>query len=268
MANEHVFTREQSRMIDSVAQQNYAIPGLLLMENAGLRCADVVYELLQQFERPWSVAIVTGKGNNGGDGFVIARHLHNRGVVARIYGVVLNEDAYSKRVDESLWAELGREKRRKKSQKFGIDTPPPSPDFNDSLVNLRIARRMGILMIELGTDMPVESLATHLEDTDIIVDALLGTGSSGAPRQPYDRIISIINAANKLVVAVDLPSGLDANTGETAGECIRAHTTVSFAARKKGFEVGNGPQVCGNVRVADISIPISLIESVSKGKTE
>ena len=261
--NEIVLTREQSRFVDSLAEEKYGIPGIVLMENAGLRCADIVLSLLEPFDEPRSVVVLTGKGNNGGDGYVVARHLYNRGVAVRIIGVDLKGERSLPAPEPSAIAELGRRKREARMEKMGIEPPRPNP--NDAAVNLRIVRNMGIPMLEVGTELPVEAVVSLLEDTDIVVDAMLGTGTRGAPREPYAGMIEAANSSGKLIVAVDIPSGLDANTGEAAGVCIRADHTVTFGAKKAGFLRGDGPRMCGTVHVADISIPRALLESIAGG---
>ena len=105
-------------------------------------------------------------------------------------------------------------------------------------------------------------LATRLTRAGWIVDALLGTGARGAPRDPLAGVIRVINAAARPVLAVDLPSGLDADTGETPGECVRADYTATFVALKKGFATPGAPALTGEVRVIDIGIPRRLRDQV------
>ncbi|MBM4084850.1 MAG: NAD(P)H-hydrate epimerase, partial [Planctomycetes bacterium] len=167
--------REQARELDRKAIEEYGIPGVALMENAGRRCAE---EALKMLARPSgaTVAVVCGKGNNGGDGFVIARHLHNAGVRVRAYLTARIADA----------AKAG-----------------------DAATNLRIALKMGLRVEEVLTAEAVAALDTELRASDVIVDALFGTGLSGEVGEPHRSIIRLMNAAGRPIVAVDIPSGLD-----------------------------------------------------------
>ncbi|MFA4986250.1 MAG: NAD(P)H-hydrate epimerase [Candidatus Brocadiia bacterium] len=253
---------EQSRQVDSIAAQKYGIPGLVLMENAGLRCADIILGILSEFPEPRSATIITGKGNNGGDGYVIARHLHNRGIAVRVFGVSVKAFQFEGAFDKSVIADLGRRKKQQAAERFGIERPAPPED--DARTNLRIISRMGIPLFEIGTDVSPSQLRHCLKETDVVVDALMGTGSIGIPRSPYDETIRAINSCGKKVVSVDLPSGLDANTGIAAGECVKADFTVTFVAQKTGFALNDGPKFCGQVIVAEISLPKELVEGLAR----
>jgi len=220
------------RQIDSLAMTRYGIPGNVLMENAGLRAADFIDQKLEAFEKPWTVTILTGKGHNGGDGCVIARHLHNHGV-----NVVLFEAHHVE-----------------------------SEDLRDeAATNRAIARLMPFKIMGIGDADWRNALETVLHDSQVIIDALLGTGSRGAPRSPYDKIIELVNNSGDTVVSVDLPSGLDIESGHTPGNCIKASHTISFAAPKVGFYKNRGPAVCGEIHVMDISVPEPVYDEVKQG---
>ena len=225
-------TRTQMRQIDSLAMTRFGIPGIVLMENAGLRAADFIEQKFKAFEKPWAVTILTGKGHNGGDGCVIARHLHNRGV-----NVALFEAHHVEHEDMR----------------------------DEAAVNRTIAHLLPFRFMGIGDPNWTDALETVLHDSQIVIDALLGTGSHGAPRDPYDRIIELVNSGGNTVVSVDLPSGLDMESGHTPGNCIKASHTISFAAPKVGFYNNQGPAVCGEIHVMDISVPEPVYDEVRQG---
>lgn len=200
------------------------VPGLILMENAGLRCADLVAERFTT-GRHDGVWLVCGKGNNAGDGFVIARHLANRGLPCRL---TLLGDA---------------------------DSFDPASDAG---VNLTAARASGI-EAEAAPGDPSDAVATLAYRRPLVVDALLGTGLRGALREPFSSWVAALNDLGHAILAVDVPSGLDSDTGEVLGCAIRANTTVTFAAAKPGFFRAAGPEHVGELHVVDISIPRALL---------
>jgi NAD(P)H-hydrate epimerase len=205
-------TREQVRAFDRRAIDEFGIPSLVLMENAGRGGVDVLTSL----GVVGPVVVCCGKGNNGGDGLVIARHLANRGVTVEIL-------------------------------LFGR----PEELSPDAAAQWRIVRQMRLP----ARVLPDGSFADgELADADWVVDALFGTGLSGALRPPLDRVVRRISAGPGRIFAVDIPSGLDANTGEPLGECVRAHHTVTFVAPKVGFQNPAAAPYLGRVHVADIGI--------------
>lgn len=216
-------TTEEMRLLDRMAIEGYGIPSILLMENAGKGVAGVVGPMLAPGQ---PATVVCGKGNNGGDGFVIARHLHNAGHDARIV-LVGSVDA------------------------IGATT--------DAGVNLAIARRMGLSILEWSGG-GTASLDEALESSQLLVDALLGTGLSGEVHSPYREAIEAVNRSGKPVVAVDIPSGLDGDTGRILGTAVRATLTVTLGLPKIGFTLESGPSCTGEVLVIDISIPSDLLE--------
>ena len=178
----------------------------------------------QMYGRPdHSVLILCGGGNNGGDGLAVARHLHNRGAQVRLA--------------------------------LSID---PSRYQEDALINWNIVREMGI---------PVDSLEDARQmavsrEIDLIVDGLFGTGLTKPPRAPFEQYVQFVEAAGVPVIAIDLPSGLDCDTGELLGACIRATHTVTFVAEKAGFANLRASQYTGEIIVADIGCPRELIDEV------
>jgi NAD(P)H-hydrate epimerase len=213
-------TRQQSRHVDQFAQEALGFSGLVLMENAGRGVADV----LCRFGIAGPVAICCGKGNNAGDGFVIARHLGLRGHDVRVL----------------LWAE-------------------PEELAGDAADNFHILAKTDVPIEVFGSMHDPARLERLLDGVAWIVDALLGTGSRGEPRPPLDAVIDQLNAAVAPKLAVDLPSGLDCDTGEPATHTIRATETCTFVAAKVGFAMPSAARYLGRLHVLDIGIPPEMI---------
>ena len=197
-------SREQCRTVDRRAQDEYRIPGLVLMENAGRGAADVLCQLIASRADATEsgrarIVICCGKGNNAGDGFVLARHLDLRRHVVRVL----------------LWAE-------------------PDELQGDAGANFQIIRKAGLPIEVFGNRHDPRRLAENLAGATWIVDALLGTGARGEPRPPLDAVIDQINAAAAPKLAIDLPSGLDCDTGQAA----RAHHSGRRNVYVRGRETG------------------------------
>ena len=224
-------TREQSRQIDRIAIEELGFPGPVLMENAGRGCVDV----MQGVGVRGVVIVLCGKGNNAGDGFVIARHLALRG--------------------HSVKVALGAE---------------PHNLAGDARTAFDMLTPCGVTILDLAGVHP-GAMIDQLDDlsggVDWIVDALLGTGASGAPRPPFDALIDWINAERKVnphveVLAVDLPSGLDCDTGQAAETSVRATHTCTFVAPKAGFRRASEEGYLGRMHVVDIGVPSSVVQRV------
>src|SRR5262249_40215938 len=132
----------------------------------------------------------------------------------------------------------------------------------DPGVNLAILRRMGITVFEHDDLAARETMARSVSWASLLVDALLGTGLAGPVREPYSTLISFLNHRRAPILAIDIPSGLDCDTGEILGKAVRATRTVTFGAPKVGFGRGQGPETTGPVTVADISLPRKLLEGL------
>lgn len=229
------FTREEMRELDRKAIAEYLIPGIILMENAGRNVAGEVQDMLRHVHPPRlpgerKAAILCGKGNNGGDGYVIARHLHNGGISVKVFVVANISDIMKE---------------------------------GDAAVNLQILLKMKIPVQELSDMAAIDNVARELRGYDVVIDALFGTGLSGEVREPFKTLINATNESRKPVISVDIPSGLDANTGKVLGAAVKATKTVTFAVSKKGFYLNEGPAYTGEVVVTDISIPRELINGES-----
>jgi len=217
-----VLTRDQVRSVDRAAIDEYGITGLVLMENAGLHAA----ELIDRAYGPNGAAyVLCGPGNNGGDGCVIARHLHNAEWDVRV-------------------VMTGHE---------GQMTP-------DALANFHIVRAMGLKPTIAANEEAMLAAVEAIRDDHVVVDALLGTGFRGAVRSPTAGLIAAVNAAAKrATVAIDVPSGLDCDTGEPSNATIHADLTVTFVAQKAGFAAASALRYVGRIEVADIGAPRELV---------
>ena len=216
-------TRHQVRELDRRAIAEYGIPGIVLMENAGRGAAELLVRLNPE-RRP--VLILCGPGNNGGDGFVMARHLQNAGI----------------EVDPLL---------------FGtIEQLPP-----DAQTNATIWQKCGPLWtVPVGRSLDVEARRIIEGSQGWIVDALFGTGLKRALGAPFDELVAAVNARKLPVLAIDLPSGLDCDTGVPLGPTIRAAHTATFVAHKQGFLNPNAAEWLGEVHVIDIGAPKKLVD--------
>ena len=216
-------TREEVRRVDQRATDEMGMPSLLLMENAGLGLADVVArELRAQAPgsgRPAAV-IVCGRGNNGGDGLVLARHLELRGYAPRV--------AYAG--------------RRAEADRGG-----------DAGVNLTIVERAGLPIEEAPDAQALRGLLARWDDAVLLVDALFGTGLSEPLRDPGLSLVRALDADPRPKVAVDVPSGLDCDRGLPLGAAVRAALTVTFVGEKVGFRAGR--EFTGEVEVVGIGCP-------------
>ena len=215
--------RDVVRSIDRLAQDELGMTGLVLMENAGRGVVD----LLEALGIDAPVAVVCGAGNNGGDGFVIARHLALRGRACRVLLCV-----------------------------------PEERLSGDAAINHRVLRESGVPVTRLRDLLEaapchsaVEPVASWLDGCGWIVDALLGTGATGAPRGDLPAVIEAINRRAGRVLAVDVPSGLDADTGEAPGACVRALHTATFVGPKLGFSRPGAREFTGGVSVLPIGVP-------------
>ena len=211
---------EQMRKIDADAVQKGGIPSIVLMENAAIACVEELKKGFSDLKNK-RIGIFCGKGNNGGDGFAIARHLHNLGAEVSVFLVCGTEF------------------------------------FGDAKINYDIIVKTDI-NIEVVTD--TDNLKYIIQSFDIVVDAIYGTGIHGTIQGIAGSVIEEINANAKYVMSVDIPSGINADSGEICGTCIKADKTVTFAAYKVGMLMFPGADYVGDVVVCDISIPQHIID--------
>jgi NAD(P)H-hydrate epimerase len=208
------------RQIDAAAVRELNLPSLLLMENA----ARGVCEVLESLHPCGRILILCGPGNNGGDGMAIARLLATSGIVSEVYlvraGKVLTPDAES---------------------------------------NLDFLRRCNIPICEANAES-LSKAVLQISTNDWIVDALLGTGISGTLREPFYEIVESINQSAARVLSVDVPTGLNSDTGKPCGICVRADVTVTFVAKKSGFRFEHASPFLGGVVIRQIGVPQKWLE--------
>lgn len=222
-------TRKQVREVDRLAIHEYGVPGVVLMENAGRNAAEIILDLLLREKRiapeTGRVVVLCGGGNNGGDGYVIARHLANFGVPVTVQAAVdparLTGDAA---VMADIWGKLGNP-------------------------------------VQVLATSDLDAAVGVWREADILVDALLGTGFHGQVRPELAAVIDRLNATpGPTVVAVDVPSGLDCDMGQPSNATVRAALTVTFVDTKTGFGQPGAAAYTGRVVVADIGIPDTVVQ--------
>jgi len=209
-----MLSRAQVRDFDRRAITEFGLPAIVLMENAGRGAA----ELLLSLGVRGLVAICCYKGNNGGDGMVMARHLHNHDVSVAVHLFCKPEDL-----------------------------------SGEAAVHWNVTNKMA-LAAQVWPEVDDGRLLAELAKAEWVVDALLGTGLEGPARPPLDRVITTINASSAHVFAVDIPSGLNADTGEPMGPTIRADHTATFVDIKTGFVNPVAHDWLGQVHIVDIGI--------------
>jgi ADP-dependent NAD(P)H-hydrate dehydratase / NAD(P)H-hydrate epimerase len=217
--------RDMQKM-DQYTIEELGLPGIVLMENAGAR---VVEEILQSTtDKNTRVIVLAGGGNNGGDGFVIARRLFDSGVSPKLWLLVEPE-------------------RLKGDAKIHFE--------------VYIKRRLPLFQLQENN---LQTLRDELNQADIIVDAILGTGVDGPVRQPFNDVISFVNtyAGKTTIISVDIPSGVSSENGKAEGVAIKADKTITFVFPKKGFFLNDGPQYIGEWKAVDISVPPSIVEEL------
>ncbi|MBU0719122.1 MAG: NAD(P)H-hydrate epimerase [Planctomycetes bacterium] len=224
-----VLTREQIRRVDQLAMERYGIIGLVLMENAGRNASEIIRDT---YGDPGQAAIICGPGNNGGDGCVIARHLHNAEWSVRL-----------------------------------MITGEASQMTEDTRANFGIIEAMGLELC-IATDRVAQlRFVRSIREDEVVIDGLLGTGFRGDVREPTAELISVINTINKrATVALDVPSGLDCDSGRPSNATIQADLTVTFAAKKTGLVATSAAPYVGRLEVADIGTPRELIDDVACGR--
>lgn len=222
----YVLTRDAVREVDRRAVEDFGLPSIVLMENAALALAAAALGLLVE-SGGRRVLIVCGPGSNGGDGLALARHLHNAGAEVRV----------------ALAGRAGAYR-------------------GDASINLEIAERMGLAI----ADASEGSLADAADPRpDLVVDALFGTGLARPLEGAMGSLVAEINALRArgaLILAVDLPSGLDADRGEVLGVAVRADLTVTLAGVKPGLLRLEAQEYVGELIVGDIGCPRELIEDL------
>ncbi len=220
-----IVTAREMQSIDEKAINNFNIPGIVLMENAGLGVVKKIKEIFSSQIEGKRVMIFCGKGNNGGDGMVVARHLMNNGLDVKLFL-----------------------------------TCSPSEIKGDAATNLKTLQSMGAKIYPVINKKDLHRADISMLYTDLVIDAIYGTGFKGKAQGVTAELIKIINQNNRPIISVDLPSGLEADTGKVYGECIKADYTITFGLPKIGLFLEPGCRFSGNIEVVDISIPAKLLK--------
>ncbi|MCP4725639.1 MAG: NAD(P)H-hydrate epimerase, partial [bacterium] len=215
-----VVTSDEMRSIDTRAIKQIGIPGTTLMERAGLETVDYMVDLFGYLAGR-KIFVFCGKGNNGGDGYVIARELKRLAAEVHVY-------VFGKKTDLT----------------------------GDALLNYSIIKKMGLKIEHVNSDAALKNIP---DSADIVIDALLGTGIKGEVRGMLGKAITRINTMNAAVVSVDLPSGLNSDTGTFVNECVHADLTVTMGLLKTGLLLYPGKMMAGLIRIADIGFPEKAI---------
>ena len=222
-----ILTAQQIQKLDRWAIETIGIPSLALMENAGRQVAEVVIKKLKG-KKLGFVAVVCGLGNNAGDGFVAARYLANAGVKTVVYVI-------------------GMKQKLK----------------NDALINYHAAKNLRIPVVSVN--VADHAMLRDLMKADVVLDAIFGIGLDRPIEEPFKSMIESINHLKKYVIAVDVPSGLDATTGKVLGVCVKAKQTVTFTAAKTGLLKASARQLAGKIIVVDIGIPRKNVTPAKAG---
>ncbi len=217
-------TANEMKKIDSTAINEFGIHGVVLMENAGRSVVVKCMEKLGLEYKSKRVIVFAGKGNNGGDGLVIARHLINKGIEVKVFLLCR-----------------------------------PSELKGDAEINFNILKKMHGKIFAVTEEKDLHRVDIAMMYADLIVDAIYGTGFKGIAKGIIGEILEMISNFKRTVISVDLPSGLEADTGKINGPCIKADYTLTFGLPKIGLFLEPGASYCGELEVVDISIPSSLL---------
>ena len=221
-----IVTADEMREMDRRTIEAFGVPGRVLMENAGLGATRILLKRFPDLPRQ-RVGVLAGRGNNGGDGFVIARHLSQKGIRVVVYLL-----------------------------------SGPASIRGDAEANFKLLSPLGIPVREMPEQAYFRAQQTAMRHQDIWIDAILGAGLKSDVKGYYREVIEFINGLERPVVAVDIPSGLNSNTGQPCGVCIRAAMTVTFGFAKVGQLIHPGVEYTGDLGIVDIGIPPSIARGV------
>jgi len=227
-----ILNATQMREADRQTIEDVGLASLVLMENAGRQVVSAI-EAAYDDRLSGRVAVLCGKGNNGGDGFVIARTLAQRGVDVSVFLVA-----------------------------------PVAQVKGDARVNLDILGRLGIGVMEVDDEQRWELHASEVQRCSLIVDAIVGTGLGSPLAGLLETVVADVNMMGIPIVSVDLPSGLSADTPHLVGQCVSAAMTVTLAAPKLSLILPPGEDHAGEVVIADIGIPYDVIDGLDGPQIE
>ncbi|WIF95326.1 NAD(P)H-hydrate dehydratase [Caminicella sporogenes] len=217
-----VVLNEEMRKIDKTTIEKYGIPGIILMENAGL---GVVEEIIKDFKRDSNFTIICGRGNNGGDGFVIARHLYNKGYNVKVFIIGDSRDI-----------------------------------SKDALINFKIIQNLNINITNILDEKDLLKLKEGILSSTVVIDALFGTGLSSEVKGIASEVIKYINKYSKYIFSVDIPSGICGDNGQVCGVAVKADKTITFGLKKCGNILYPGAEYCGELILKDIGIPREVVD--------
>ncbi len=222
----YLVTADEMKEMDRRTIESFGLPGRVLMENAGLGATRFFLKRFEDIENK-KIGVVAGRGNNGGDGFVMARYLAQKGMRVTVY--------------------LLSEKQKVKG---------------DAAANLSLLLPLKVPVVEMPDSESFSAHITEMRHEAIWIDAILGTGLQSDVKGFFKEIIDFLNQSNRPVFAVDIPSGLNSDTGRPCGTCIRADATATFAFAKTGHFLLPGADYTGSLNIVDIGIPPYIAESV------
>ncbi|MBW1698963.1 MAG: NAD(P)H-hydrate dehydratase [Deltaproteobacteria bacterium] len=222
----YLVTADEMREMDRETIETFGLPGRILMENAGRLAARVLMNTFRGLSGR-RVGVVAGRGNNGGDGFVVARYLKQKDIPVTVYLLC-----------------------------------PRDKVQGDAAANLKLLSPMAVPVIEITDSSDFQARQNEMQTMDLWVDAILGTGLKSDVKGFFKEVIEFLNSTNKPIFSVDIPSGLDSDTGQVRGLCIRSHTTATFAFPKIGHILYPGAAYTGRLEIVDIGIPAHIAESV------
>jgi hydroxyethylthiazole kinase-like uncharacterized protein yjeF len=222
----YLVTSTEMREMDRRTTESFGLPGRILMENAGRGATRFFLEHFKDIENK-RIGVVAGRGNNGGDGFVMARYLAQKGMRVTVYLLTKNQTV-----------------------------------TGDAAANLSLLLPLEIPVIEMPDLESFSSHKTEMRHESIWIDAILGTGLRSDVKGFFREVIDFLNQLNRPVFAVDIPSGLNSDTGRPCGTCIQAHATATFAFGKTGHFILPGAEYTGTLKIIDIGIPPYIAESV------
>jgi len=218
---------KEMQLIDQHTIEHVGIPGLVLMENAGRSAVHYFLEFFSHITNK-RVGVLCGRGNNGGDGFVIARYLYTMNIDVIVY--ICSFETQTK---------------------------------GDAKTNLDIIKKLSIPIVELPNELTFQKSKMSMKHRNIWIDALLGTGLTSDVRAYYSQLIEFVNALKHPIFSVDIPSGLNSDTGQPCGSCIQADATITFGLPKCGQFQYPGLNFTGKLCIADIGIPNQSIDAVN-----
>ena len=227
-----ILNAAQMREADRYTIEEIGIPSLVLLENAGRQVVAAIESTYEE-QLEGRVAVLCGRGNNGGDGFVVARTLLQRGIDTAVFVVGALVDVRG-----------------------------------DARINLDILGRLGVTVVEIGDEQAWELHFSEISKCTLIVDAMFGTGLSSPLTGMLETVVADVNASDIPIVSIDLPSGLSADTADLIGDCIDASMTVTIAVPKLPLILPPGEAYAGDIVIADIGIPYEIVDGIDGAHIE